>query len=113
ADVHESVRAPDYRVLLPGVRRSRSAAPAHETAVDGAGARTSGREAIDAEGARQRRAATSARHAAESAGGFERPAKAGRYRRRPARRAEAKRRREAGYYRRAAGGSQVQREVRS
>ena len=68
ARVREGMRAADHRLLLPGVRRPGAAAPAHEAAADGARARASGREAVDAEGARQRRAAASARHAAESAG---------------------------------------------
>ena len=51
----------------PGVRRSQPAAPAHQAPADGSRGRTSGRQAVDAQGARQRRAAPPARHAAQPA----------------------------------------------
>ena len=40
----EGMRAADHRLLLPGVRRSRPAAPAHQAAAHGARARASGRQ---------------------------------------------------------------------
>ena len=59
----KEVRAADHRLLLPGVRRPEPAAPARQAADHGPRGRASGRQAVDAEGARQRDAAPPARHA--------------------------------------------------
>ena len=67
ARLHQAVRAPDHRLLLPGVRRPGATAPAREAPGHGARNRTSRRQAIDAEGTRQRGAAASARHTAQRA----------------------------------------------
>ena len=66
--VREAVRAADHRLLLSGVRRPQPAAAAHQTTGHGSRNRASGRQAVDAQGARQRRAASSARQAAQPAG---------------------------------------------
>ena len=66
APVREGVRAADHRLLLPGVRRSGAAAAARQAAADGSRRRASRREAIDAEGAEQRRPSSPARRSPES-----------------------------------------------
>ena len=68
----EGIRAADHRLLLSGMRRPRPAAAADQEAADGSRTGAPGREELDDQSARQRRAATSARHAAESAGGVAR-----------------------------------------
>ena len=54
--VLQGSRAPDHRLLLPGVRRSESSAPARQTPDPRSRARALRRQAVDAEGARQRHA---------------------------------------------------------
>ena len=55
-------RPSDHRLLLSGVRRSQPAATARQAAHPRSRARALGSQAVDAEGARQRHAAASARH---------------------------------------------------
>src|SRR5207253_2166199 len=78
AAVHEGMRAADHRVLLPGMRRPRAAAPARQETDYGARDRASRREAVDGEGVEQCRPAASARHAVEPARGIG-PPKGGHY----------------------------------
>ena len=59
-------RPPDHRLLLPGLRRSQSSAPAGQAADSRSRARAFRRQAIDAQGARQRDAAPSTGYAAQS-----------------------------------------------
>ena len=73
ARLHRRARAAGHRLLLPGVRRPRPAAAAHQAAADRARARASRRQELDAEGARQRAAAPPARSPAQPAGRAPRP----------------------------------------
>ena len=59
-------RPADHRLLLPGLRRPQPAAPARQAADHGSRSRASRRQAVDAQGARQRDAAAPARSAAQS-----------------------------------------------
>jgi hypothetical protein len=68
ARLHKRARATHCGLLLSCLRRSGLAAAASQASLDGARTRTSRRQAVDAQGARQRRATPSARHPAESSG---------------------------------------------
>ena len=54
APVHQGARAADHRLLLSGVRRPQPAAAARQAADPGSRTEHPGREAVDAQGARQR-----------------------------------------------------------